>query len=60
MFEGMKSEVTKSSASIFRNKWLRKCFYAFTKQNYTEKNTFDSVVAEGEKMNMNKWMVFCK
>ena len=35
-------------------------FERFSRQAYSVRGTFSEVLMEGEKMNLNKWMVFCK
>lgn len=46
--------------SLFGNKYLRMVFKHFCKQSYNTKGLFGEYEKEADKMNLNKWMVFCK
>lgn len=42
------------------NRFLKMAFYKFCKQAYNYNGLFSEISKEDDKMNMNKWMVFCK
>ena len=49
-----------ADGGIFNSKYLKMTFKYLSKQQYYCGGLFEDFAKEADKMNMNKWMVFCK
>ena len=60
MFEREKKLIEFPKESLFNNKYLKMAFKAFCKQGYNSSGLFEDISKQADKMNLNKWMIFCK